>query len=283
MRPRQRRRPRVSRPGATGAKRNRRMKVLVTFAVEAEFAPWRRRRDFRRAVLPAHPVYGEKSVYEGQMGNCTVRVLLTGMGWENAGWAVHAALDQDVPDACISSGLAGGLSPAYRPGEILAARKVSEADGAGVMHSDPALLKTASDHGARVVDSFLTSRRLVVQAEEKQRMGRFGDAAEMESFPVLAAACSRSVPSIAIRAIADAADEDLPLDFGRALTPQGQVSIARALQQLARRPRALPALGPFVQQCRRAAHSLAEFLDVYVGSLPALMDAYAMESPAAAT
>ena len=255
------------------------MKILVTLAVDAEFAPWRRLRSFHRIAVPPG---GHKAAYEAQIENSVVRVLLTGIGGENARRAMHAALDQDMPDVCISSGLAGGLEPAYRPGEILAARAVGEVKGGRVMNSDSALLRVATEHGARSAELFLTSTRLVRESQEKRGMGQFGDAVEMESFPVLAASCGQGIPSIAIRAIGDAAGDDLPLDFSQALTPEGEVSIPKVLAQLARDPRALPKAARFAQQCRRAAQSLVRFLDVYVGSLPAEINAYALESRVAA-
>ncbi len=255
------------------------MKILVTMAVDAEFAPWRRLRGFHPIAVAA---CGHKAVYEARMENGVVRVLLTGIGGENARQAIHAALEEDVPDVCISSGLAGGLEPAYRPGEILAARAVGEVQGGRVMNSDPTLLRIAAEQGARSAELFLTSKGLVREPQEKQRMGRFGDAVEMESFPVLAACCGRNIPSVAIRAIGDAAGEEVPLDFSQALTSEGEVSIPKVFVQLARNPQALPGAARFARQCRRAARLLARFLDVYVGSLPTEIEACALESRVAA-
>ncbi len=53
------------------------MKILVTFAVRSEFAPWQRRRNFMR--LP-----GEWPVFEAMFGGAQVRAILTGMGQEHA-------------------------------------------------------------------------------------------------------------------------------------------------------------------------------------------------------
>jgi len=83
------------------------VKVLVTFAVETEFAPWRRLRDFHRTSLDAIPVY------EGRLGAAELRVVLTGIGPRHATGIVRAVLS-DAPDLCISSGLAGALKPCRR-------------------------------------------------------------------------------------------------------------------------------------------------------------------------
>ncbi|HEX2715871.1 MAG TPA: hypothetical protein VHM88_27115, partial [Candidatus Acidoferrales bacterium] len=96
------------------------------------------------------------------------------------------------------------------------------------------------------------------------------------------ASCGRNIPSVAIRAIGDAAGDEVPLDFSQALTREGEVSIPKVLVQLARNPRALPGAARFAWQCRRAAWLLARFLDVYVGSLPAEIETVALESRVAA-
>src|SRR6267154_1929008 len=95
------------------------MNILVTFAVEAEFAPWRNRRKFRR--LP-----GDRPRFEAQFGGARVRAVLTGMGQTQALEAARRAL-ADRPDICISTALAGAVRRESRPGHTLAARLVSEA------------------------------------------------------------------------------------------------------------------------------------------------------------
>ena len=54
------------------------MKILVTFALETEFAPWRKLRAFRRVGSESH------ALYEAQTGDAQVKVALTGIGQENA-------------------------------------------------------------------------------------------------------------------------------------------------------------------------------------------------------
>ena len=252
------------------------MKILVTFATRAEFAPWRRRRSFRSIGPAPHPTF------EATVGENTVRVLLTGMGWENTRRAMHASLEE-IPEVCISSGLAGGLKPMYPAGEILAARSVSEVEGGGKFPTDEELLQAAAMHGATIVETFVTSRFLVGSSDEKRRISQFGDAVEMESFPLLEAACGRGIPAVAIRAVSDTSEEDLPYDFSRALDERGRVRWLGLLAQIARRPQRLPALLRLGRESLRASESLAEFLDVYVGSLPVEMNAYVFDLPVAAT
>jgi len=75
------------------------------------------------------------------------------------------------------------------------------------------------------------------------------------------------VPAIALRAVSDTSNEDLPFDFNKVLTDGGQVSISRVLGQVALGPRSLRALVRLSTQSRVVAESLGRFLDTYVGRL----------------
>src|SRR5262249_52495801 len=140
---------------------------------------------------------GSREIYEGSVGDATVRVLLTGMGWWNARRAVEMSYETFLPEICISTGFAGSLRPEYGPGDILVAREVKEVQGTGSMKSDSELVKTATAFGARAVDFFLGSKRIIGDAKDKQRMGAWGAAVEMESFRVMAAAFGRGIPTVA--------------------------------------------------------------------------------------
>jgi hypothetical protein len=89
----------------------------------------------------------------------------------------------------------------------------------------------------------------------------------METADVLFEAAALGARTIAIRAISDSVEEDLPMDFNRVVTGNGDVSIPRVLGQIARHPAALPALVKFGKQSRAAAEKLAAFLDCYLESL----------------
>src|SRR5260370_33397209 len=105
------------------------MKILVTFAVEAEFAPWRRLRQFSQSNL------GGVRAYSAQMKDGELVVLLTGVGGRRA-WAEAAKViwDGNV-DVGISSGLAGALRGEQGPGERVAAKAVEETKRQGVIGS----------------------------------------------------------------------------------------------------------------------------------------------------
>lgn len=236
------------------------MRILVTFALNAEFAPWRRQQHFRRLTL-ATP-----SLYEARIGGADVRVVLTGVGATHARRAMQLAL-VEKPDFCIASGLAGGLRMGQRTGEVLAARAVLAPSGAVFVKSDSRLLGAALHCGAREIPAIRSVEMVVLSAVEKARLAVSADAVEMESFAVLSEAQNSGVPAVAIRVIGDTAEQDLPIDFNRVLGREGRVSPSRLLAELARNPLCVPAVARLGRQSQRAATQLALFLDRYVGML----------------
>jgi adenosylhomocysteine nucleosidase len=235
------------------------MNILVTFAVRAEFAPWQRRRSFRR-------IPGEWPVFEAEFGGAHVRAILTGMGQSHAMQAVRTVLPSR-PDICVSTGLAGALRHGYRPGDILSARLVSEVGEPVAVASHRELLSTAVDCGARQAECFATSRTLVARSDRKRQLGNQAEAVEMESYTILAEAARYGVPSVAIRAISDTVDFDMPYDFERACDAHGQVRIGNILLQALRRPSGLPSLLKLGRDSNLAARQLANFLDAFTGTL----------------
>jgi adenosylhomocysteine nucleosidase len=257
------------------------LKILVTFALENEFAPWRAMRNFRAGS------WGAASAYITEIGGAEVGVLLTGIGQARAGVEASKVVwgEYNSIEVCISTGLAGALRAQYSIGQVLAAKAiVSERVHAdrtsNVLESSASLVSFASDCGATVVDSFYSSEHVVATAHEKSHLGLSADAVEMESYSILSEASGFGVPCVAIRAVSDAVDEDLPLDMSGIFDDEGQVSIPRVLGQVALHPGAVPGLVKLGKQSKIAAESLARFLDQYVGMVAARMNN--LESKAAA-
>ena len=243
------------------------MKILVTFALETEFAPWRKLREFKRV-----PVDEGDKAYRARVGDSDLRVFVTGVGRFAVQRAMGIAL-RETPDVCIVSGLAGGLTVEQRLSVVLAARTVSDARGSKVRYTDSELLELGRSAGATIVERLLTSERVVPTAFEKRQLGVLGEAVDMESAWVFGAATERRVRCAAIRAISDTVDSNLPLDFDRVFDKTGEVSVGSVIGQLAMRPQQLPGLLRLAHQSQRAAAALANFLDKYVqaietGSLP---------------
>jgi nucleoside phosphorylase len=226
------------------------MRIIVTFAVQAEFAPWRRARNFKRT--------GE-GAFLMRSGQTEVHALITGIG----------ARKFELPpaDLCLVSGLAGSLKPEHPVGNILVAKAIRREGNEAVMTSDDTLVKTATQCGATPVDFFFTAGTVVGSPSEKARLGNTANAVDMESYPIMAQAKQHQIPAVAIRAVSDTADQCLPLDFNRVITADGKIDWLPALSQVAASPRSLAQLMRFGLESSRAAQKLAHFLDMYLKCL----------------
>ena len=211
-------------------------------------------------------VAGDWPVFETMFGSVRVRAVLTGMGQDHALKAAQRFL-AEKPEICVSTGLAGALWNEYRPGDIVAARLVSEVGEPVAVASHGELLSAAVDCGARRIERLATSKALVTRTEEKQRLSNEAEAVEMESYTILAEAARHGVPGIAVRAVSDAADFDLPFDLARATDARGQIRVANVVSQVLRRPTGLPSLLKLARDCRLASRRLADFLDAYAGTI----------------
>jgi adenosylhomocysteine nucleosidase len=250
------------------------MRVLVTFAVDQEFAPWRRLRSFRSID------YDGLRLWHTKVGNAEVTALLTGMGGESSAQAMGLMMnmaDQDrYFDLCISSGLAGALQQSLAPGDIIAPQVIiAESRHADVqtdeLRVDAALRSQALEQGAKAADCLLTVDRVMVKASQKRSCSSRAQSVDMESFEIIKEASAWGARSVVVRAISDSAREDLPINFNLTLSKKKDVSVGKVILQLLKNPLALPALIRFAVQSRKAAEGLANFLDAYVQRVTSLV------------
>jgi hypothetical protein len=129
------------------------------------------------------------------------------------------------------------------------------------------LLSTAVDCGARQIERLASSRTLVARAEQKRGVASQAEAVDMESYTILAEAARCGVPAVAIRAVSDTADFDMPYDFVQARDGQGQIRVMGIVSQILRKPSGLPNLLKLAHDSRFAARRLAEFLDAFATTM----------------
>jgi adenosylhomocysteine nucleosidase len=241
------------------------VKVLVTFALESELAPWRRMRGFVRLADAEFPAFDSRHL------DSEVRAVITGMGAQRAQHVARTALDWQ-PDVCIAAGFVGGLNPAYRAGDVLVASSIRDGETQRSIASDPRLVGLAEESGARRIGTLCTSAYAISTIDDKRRLGRTADAVDMESFFILNEAQEREIAGVAIRAVSDAADEHLPMDFTQILDDRGRVRIARLAREIARSPQRIPGLIRLGSASRRGAQRLAKVLDKTIETLDVALE-----------
>jgi nucleoside phosphorylase len=239
------------------------MRILVTFAIAAEFAPWKSHHPFVPYEFENFGKRREFDQYRANFGVNEVTVLLTGMGRENAIKALQS-VSMETYDLCISSGLAGALVADLKVGDIVVGRAATTLDHQVSTACHAELVSLAIASGALPVEKFLTSEKIVAAAAEKESLGTLAGVVEMETSHILAAASQCNLPAVGVRSISDTVAEDLPIDFQRIADSRGHLRIGCLLKELALQPHRLPLLVQFGRQSRAAAVSLAEFLDRYI-------------------
>ncbi|HXW15483.1 MAG TPA: hypothetical protein VEN79_13320 [Terriglobia bacterium] len=229
-------------------------KVLVAFALKKEFAPWRRRHHFRTVTGSSH------ALAVTSFGNIEVYVALAGAGAPDADH-FNDLTTQITPSLGIVTGVAAGLKADWRPGDLLVAQSVSGAGGEVGMLAVPNLIDLAVQCGAKPAPSLITLPHIARTVEEKLRLANLGDAADMESLPLMKQWSVRGIPSLALRVILDPVEMAMTCDFEAAMDAHGQVRIAKILGQLASHPQSLPDIIHLAKQNRRSLIILARFLD----------------------
>jgi adenosylhomocysteine nucleosidase len=161
----------------------------------------------------------------------------------------------------LSFGLAAGLDPALRPGDLLVPDTVL-VDGRHLA-TDPLLRALL---GPGTPGPLLHSDVLVVSSAAKvDLLVRTGcGSLDMESGPVALAAEAAGIPFAVLRAICDPAERTLPPAACIALQPDGKLQIISLLRSILCRPGQVPALLALGRDVGRAKTAL---MNVKSGSL----------------
>jgi len=158
-------------------------------------------------------------------------LALFGAGPERAAAAGRRLIDEGVR-ALLSWGCAAGLDSALVPGALVLPETLIAADDR-VLDVDPTwhrrLHRCISEYFVVHTGSVVESRHLVVTAAEKAALfDRFGGVAlDMESVAIAQFAADNGIPFVAIRAIADPAESDLPRSVARALNSHGNIDLRK--------------------------------------------------------
>lgn len=188
----------------------------------------------------------------------------TGEGPANARKELRSFLERQTASSVIGIGFAGGLSNSLQPGDLVVGVRIT---GEFETLASPILLQSAS---GSAIDRMhfgviVTTPAVLWRADEKRECAAKLSQEEigcvdMES-SALAQVCEEmGLQFLAVRAIADLLDEDLPLDFNRCRDENGRIKNARVLAECLRRPSALPGLMKLRRRSLLCASRLAEFV-----------------------
>jgi adenosylhomocysteine nucleosidase len=143
--------------------------------------------------------------------------------------------------AVVSFGLAGGLDPSLRPGDLVVGDQVIA--GSNVWRTAKTISEALGAAAARRIRIAGAEAPVMTPAAKATlRAATRASAVDMESHVVTEFAASRNLPWGVLRAICDPAERALPAIAMAGLTPEGGIDLAATLKGVARNPLQIPAL-----------------------------------------
>lgn len=185
--------------------------------------------------------------------------VIVGAGDPQRTAALAAAAAQQAK-CLISFGIAGGLAPHLRPGDVILSTEVIGDDRR--WRADPRALSRISDLASSIgaiEGPVLGASRILATEDAKrrawQRTGAL--AVDLESAIVARAAEAAGIAFLVLRTIADPATRMLPPAALIPLTPSGMPAFGRVFGDVLRRPQQIGALCGLARETRRALCALA--------------------------
>ena len=241
--------------------------IALFAALEREAQPV-----IRRLLQPETGAAAGFEWTRGHLAGEDALVCQTGMG-QRAGTAAREVLHRERPALAVSFGVCGGLAPKLHAGDVVICRRTNDEATSTAFDSDPRLVAAAEaaarDAGIAVsVGDAVTVGDFSAGPKRKARLRAHGDIAEMEGQWIAQAAHASGVPFIAVRALSDDSNTQLPM-IPRIITPEGRMRGTRVVPYLARRPWMLPLLIRLARDERLALRNLAGVIEAIVPALAA--------------
>jgi adenosylhomocysteine nucleosidase len=201
-------------------------------------------------------------VDEGGLGGQRVVAIVSGPGQGAARHATEALLAGHRPQRVISAGLAGGLSPKLRRGDVLFADIVRDMHSA--QHVIDFTLQPPSSLGRWHCGTLLTADSIIHAPADKRTLCQEHGAlaVDMETFAVADVCKRHSIPFLSARVISDAVDDSLPADIDHLMRQSSWAGRAGAvLGTVFRRPESAKELWQLKENALVAGDRLARFLE----------------------
>lgn len=229
------------------------------------------------------PASASLATYRGCVDGVEAIVAVSGVGRARAEATAREVIEEHRPDAVVSLGFAGGLAEGDAAGDLVVAERLMSVEVAhgetGTPHvsdslaSDQELVQQALEvlasqglsHGS---GSCLTASKIVSEPHEKVALGRLTQAiaVEQESFWIGHVCRERNVPFLAVRAIVDTAERQLPGFVAEFAFGAGTKSRWRQALPVMFHPWWIPGLFRLGKAASRARGALTTFAVAFMAS-----------------
>lgn len=222
---------------------------------------------------------GSFELFHFSVSGKQVTLIRSGMGQAKAKTATDLLIEQYAPDIIINFGFAGAVTNLPQVGDLMIAEQVVSYDG-GLAAKPEQIPAALADHLLALIrqnagnySTFRSTFITAAQITEKAGLGPViaknfcHPVLEMESAAVAAAAAKATVPFAAVRAISDAADEELEFSIDQFTDNEMNISIIKVLATVARKPTIIPQLLRLAKNARIAGENLAQGMETLIRSL----------------
>ena len=198
---------------------------------------------------------------------CVVSGVGPGRAYRAAGRLIALGVER-----ILSMGVSGGLEPALRAGTLVVGTVVRE----HVPGQVPETVWQGSPEEAESIVRLLEKARLsatpgrlvtvpapalTLDAKRFLRTDHDALAVDMESSAVARAAAEAGLPYLAVRAICDDAEREVPAEVVRAVSESGQTGLGKVLAMILKKPSLLPRLMAMGREYNKALKSLGKAFD----------------------
>ncbi len=185
-------------------------------------------------------------VFPGEFQTHDILAVQTGMGMRNAESALECVIGEFNPGLVLSVGFGGAIYPGARLGDLVWATSVSLLSGETLQTVD---IPGARRLAGRLSDKIEVRMGQVVTLDDwmkKSDVRRiFQDRlqhaiCDLETYPLARLSLERRLPFIAVRAVTDTEDEEIPEQLLDTANKSGQYSLSRALRIVFSHPGLIP-------------------------------------------
>ena len=233
---------------------------VVVAALEEEIAPLVARMSGR----VAHGSDGLVTRW-GELCGRPVLTAVVGDGARPADRRLGRLLSATEPERLLLVGVAGGLSDDLGVGSLIQAGSVGRVPGDARWTAPGASIPGVPE------GSVVTADRIASTAAAKRELWKAVGrpprcVVDLESWGIVERTENLDVPWTVVRAVIDAAHEDLPLDFGALSDAEGRVVRSRVLRSLLRKPLAIRGVLELRSRVRTCAARLADVAQTWLGT-----------------
>jgi len=215
---------------------------------------------------------GQFPVYLLRLDGRSLTIIQSGMGVQKAAAATNELIRYATPRILISAGFAGGVRKGLAVGDVvLAGQSLALSEGvlsdAGTLGSESLLAALAehfSGHPFRIAGgTTITTRSIVRKRTADQQIAQeiVNPVLDMETSAVAETAARNGIPLVAIRAISDAAEEELLFSLDEITDRNQNIRIRKVLITIAKNPCILPQMLRLAKNSKRAGSNLAIVLE----------------------